>query len=194
MRKGSLNLSIEAIVVVVIAFIVLGLGLGFVKGTFKDITGTSKEVQANIKEQILNDLRASNKKLSVPGQIVLERGEEVVQGIGVMNGGTSTLIYGIKITPVKKLSTTGATTVYTKPEDVGGEIIFFYSDEINLKLSPTDANVIKITISASNQASGNYLYKADVWQEITEGGCSSGSIVKGACEIYDTQSFFVKVS
>ena len=65
MRKGSLNLSIQAIVIVVIAFVVLGLGLGFVKNTFKDIGSTSKEVQSKIKEQILEDLRTSGKKLSI---------------------------------------------------------------------------------------------------------------------------------
>jgi hypothetical protein len=40
-KKGSLDISIQAIVIVVIAFVVLGLGLGFVKSTFKDITGTN---------------------------------------------------------------------------------------------------------------------------------------------------------
>ena len=44
-KKASLELSIQAIIIVVIAFVVLGLGLGFCKNTFKDIGAPLKEVQ-----------------------------------------------------------------------------------------------------------------------------------------------------
>ncbi len=191
-KTGSLSLSIEAIVIVVIAFVVLGLGLGFVKGTFKDLTSTSGDVQASIKEQILNDMRTSNKKLSVPGQVILERGEESVQGIGVMNTGTKTMKYGLKIMPIKKLTPDGETVADVNV--INSEITFFYSDLIDQSLAPTDANVIKVTISVSSKASGNYLYNAIVLSELTPNGCSSGQAVEGQCRVYDTQSFFVKVA
>ena len=58
-KKGDLNLSIQAIVIVVIAFVVLGLGLGFVRGQFKSIQETSTGVQEQIRQQILEDLRRS---------------------------------------------------------------------------------------------------------------------------------------
>ena len=64
MKKGSLNLSIEAIVIVVIAFVVLGLGLGFVRGQFKSITETTTSIQDQIRQQITEDLRTGDKKLS----------------------------------------------------------------------------------------------------------------------------------
>ena len=63
-RKGSLNLSIEAIVIVVIAFVVLGLGLGFVRSQIGSIQSTSTAVQEQISQQVLDDLRTGNKKLS----------------------------------------------------------------------------------------------------------------------------------
>ena len=66
MKKGSLNLSIEAIVIVVIAFVVLGLGLGFVRGQFKSITETTTSIQDQIRQQITEDLRTGDKKLSFP--------------------------------------------------------------------------------------------------------------------------------
>ena len=88
-KKASLELSIQAIIIVVIAFVVLGLSMGFVKNTFKDITGTTKEVQAKIKEQILEDMRVSGKKLSITSQVALERGNQIVENVGVVNTGLS---------------------------------------------------------------------------------------------------------
>jgi len=192
-KKASLNLSIEVIIIVVIAFVVLGLGLGFVKGTFKDITGTTQEVQANIKEQILNDMRTSNQKLSVPGQITLERGEETVQGIGVLNTGTTGLKYGVKITPIKKL--VPGEDPKNDPVVINKEIVFFYSELIDQKLSATEGKVLKVTISATNQASGTYLYKAEVFEDITiDDSCDpEEDTVSENCKVYDTQSFFVKI-
>ena len=74
-KKGSLNLSIQAIVIVVIAFVVLGLGLSFVRGQFKSITETSTGVQEQIRQQILEDLRTGDKKLSFPATTLsIEKG------------------------------------------------------------------------------------------------------------------------
>ena len=55
-KKASLNLSIEAIVVVVIAFTVLGLGLGFVKSQLSSIGEGASTVTDTIKQQVLDDL------------------------------------------------------------------------------------------------------------------------------------------
>src|SRR3989338_8280611 len=144
-RRASLSLSIEAIVIVVIAFVVLGLGLGFVKGTFKDITGTSEEVQSQIKEQILEDMRTSGKKLSISQEIRLDRGDESVQNVGIDNTGLSSSKFGIKIEPIKKQTPDGNEGTI---EEMEAEINFFYNDLVEKELSPTDGDVIPVTISA----------------------------------------------
>ena len=87
-KKGSLNLSIEAIVIVVIASTVRGLGLGFVKNQMDDIDKTSSSIQTQISQKILEDLREGNKKLSFPAdKLSLATGEESVQAIGIKNTG-----------------------------------------------------------------------------------------------------------
>ena len=190
MKKASLNLSIQMIVIVVIAFVVLGLGLGFVKNTFKDITGTSGEVQAKIKEQILEDMRTSGKKLSISQEIRLERGEETAENIGIVNTGTTTGTFGIVMEPIKKQNTDGTTV--TDTNQILQEISFFYNDLVEKELSPTDGDVIPVTISASRSASGNYLCKVTVYSiGPGETSCTAGP---GCGEVYDTRSFFVKVS
>ena len=42
-KKGALELSINAIVIVILAMTLLGLGLGFVRGMFGKITGISDD-------------------------------------------------------------------------------------------------------------------------------------------------------
>ena len=182
-------MSIQAIVVIVIALTVLGLGLGFVKGTFKDISETSKGVQAKIKEQILEDLRVSGKKVSITSQVNLERGKEALENIGIVNTGLTEKTFGIKIAFIKKQNPDG--TEDESPE-AGNEIIFFYSSLVEKRLSPTAGDVIPITITAKSSAAGNYLYKVDVLAESTPGACVSGTVGAG-CDLYDTRSFFVRV-
>ncbi len=190
-KKGSLDISIQAIVIVVIAFVVLGLGLGFVKSTFKDITETSKGVQAKIKEQILEDLRVSGKKVSITSQVTIERGKETLENVGVVNTGLTEKTFGIKISFIKKQNPDGS----PGPEGAENdplEIGFFYSGLVDKSLSPTAGDVFPITISAKSTAAGNYLYKVDVLAESTPGACATGE-VSGGCESYDTRSFFVRV-
>lgn len=186
-RKASLSLSIEAIVIVVIAFVVLGLGLGFVKGTFKDITGTSEEVQDQIKAQILEEMRTSGKKLSISQEIRLDRREESVQNVGIVNTGLSSNKFGIKIEPIKKQKPDGSEGTV---EEMENEVDFFYNDLVEKELNPTDGDVIPVTVSAKSSASGNYLYKVNVYMG-DEGCVRSGDT---GCELYDTRSFFVKIS
>lgn len=188
-KKGSLDVSIQAIVIVVIALTVLGLGLGFVKSTFKDIGETSKGVQAKIKEQILEDLRVSGKKVSITSQVNLERGKEALENIGIVNTGLTEKTFGVKVEFIKKQNPDG--TEDPSPE-AGTEIIFFYSSLVEKRLSPTVGDVIPVTITAKSSAAGNYLYKVDVLAESTPGACASGTVGAG-CELYDTRSFFVRV-
>ncbi len=191
-KKASLELSIQAIVIVVIAFIVLGLGLGFVKNTFGGIKKTTEDVQSKIREQILEDLRTSGKKLSSTSQIQLERGSQVIENIGVVNTGLSERAFGIDIEFIKKQKPDGTSDT---SDQARGEITFFYNDLVNKRLSPTAGDVFPITISAVSSAAGNYLYQVNVLAEDSPGACLGGSPAQGSgCELYDTRSFFVRVS
>ncbi len=188
-KKASLELSIQTIVIVVIAFTILGLGLGFVKNIFKDVGETSRGVQAKIKEQILEDLRVSGKKVSITSQVNLERGKEALENIGIVNTGLTEKAFGVKIKFIKKQNPDG--TEDETPE-AGDEIRFFYSSLVEKRLAPTAGDVIPITITAKSTASGNYLYKVDVLAESVPDACASGTVGAG-CELYDTRSFFVRV-
>jgi len=194
-KNGSLNLSIQAIVIVVIAFVVLGLGLTFVQNTFKDIGGTSKEVQAKVKEQILEQMRTSGKKSSMSSVVQLERGKQTLENVGIVNTGISTKTFGMRIIATKKQKPDGTAGTVAEMQK---EIIFFYTDAVNKKLAPTAGDVIPVTITAKSSAAGNYLYSLEALTETTAGACKTvtakTATLPTGCEAYDTRTFFVKIS
>ncbi|PIO06941.1 hypothetical protein COT47_02130, partial [Candidatus Woesearchaeota archaeon CG08_land_8_20_14_0_20_43_7] len=64
-RKGSLNLSINAIVVLILAITMLGLGLGFMKKMFGATTDQFTDVADQMKEQLMDDLKGSSERLAL---------------------------------------------------------------------------------------------------------------------------------
>ena len=63
-KKASLEMSIQAIVIVVLAMTLLGLGLGFIRGMFKNIGSTTEDVTEQVRQRILDDLITGDKKIS----------------------------------------------------------------------------------------------------------------------------------
>ena len=64
-KKGSLNLSINAIVVLILAVTMLGLGLGFMKTMFAKAVGQFEDVSASMKEQLLDDLKSTDERIAL---------------------------------------------------------------------------------------------------------------------------------
>ena len=190
-RKASLNLSIQAIVIVVIAFVVLGLGLSFVRSQFSSIESTSTAVQEQINQQILDDLRTGNKKLTFPAtKLVLETNEESVQAIGLKNTGDeeASFTLGFEI----KASDCGGTEdfcvftsedgmIFTKGVQTGIDATIIWDNSAQT-LGPGESRVFPVTIVAPSK-SGNFLYKVVVTEETDAG-----------LEPYDSRTFFIKTS
>ncbi len=85
-KKADLSLSINAIVVLILAITMLGLGLAFLRGTFTKTTAQFAEVSDTVKSQISDEIKASGEKLYVRG----------VPEIDVKKGETKEIFYGIK--------------------------------------------------------------------------------------------------
>lgn len=182
-KKASLNLSIQAIVIVVIAFVVLGLGLGFVRGQFKSMTDTSEQVQKQIEQQILDDLRRGNQKLSFPtDELILETSEDTVQAIGIKNTKDSSLklAVGFEVKTAAGFDTfvSEVEKTFTTVGGVETDSRIIWNDQTQ-SFSPGESRVIPITITAPDR-SGTYLYKVLITQE--------DGIV------FDERTFFIKTS
>lgn len=175
-KKASLNLSIEAIVIVVIAFVVLGLGLGFVRQQLTTAGETTTTVQEQVRQQVLDDLRTGNKKVTFPAQTInVEKGSSKDIAIGVKNVKNSgDLNFKIE---VKTLSKQGA----AEGTDVSKQVEYFYlPGPFTLKVTEAEAYNIKLIASGDK---GTYL----VTLRIIDTGAAEGS------NVYKENSFFVNI-
>lgn len=172
-RKGSLELSIRAIVIVVLALTLLGLGLGFIRGMFRNIGDLTGEVSQQVREQILDDLRRGDKKISFPTQqLIIESNEQEVLGVGIKNTDDQTLNFEIMI----QEESGGDFYDVTPGTNAAGTFFWDYTPQT---LDVGEARVYGIMHQAW-VAKDTYLYKIIIYYE-------------GTSDEYDSKSFFVTV-
>ena len=150
-KKASLEISIQAIIIIVLAMVLLSLGIVFIRGQFGKIIDIGGQVTDQIREQILDDLRRGDKKLSFPSNdIQIERNKAVTIAIGVKNINPSSLKFGLVIYAIDPDDgTLGAPDSSTTPL-VG----FQYNKAAqSLELQPTEANVYPVRIKAGTDSS-----------------------------------------
>ena len=153
------------------------------------IQDTSEQVQKQIEQQILDDLRRGNQKLSFPtDELILETGEDSVQAIGIKN--TRDVPLDLKLVFKVKSNAAGGFNEFTseKPEPfttIGGintEATIIWNEKPQT-FPPGDSRVFPITITAPDK-SGTYLFQVEVVQ-ITADGSES---------VFDGRDFFIKTS
>ncbi len=111
-KKGALDVSINAIVVIIFAITMLGLGLAFMKGMFGKIGGEVSGVISSAKLE--NPPTASDPFTISPVQIDLKKGETTTINIGYYNSGTG----AETVTLAANCGTTAA--ISKKPESFSG--------------------------------------------------------------------------
>jgi hypothetical protein len=85
-KQASLNVSVEAIVVLVLAITMLGLGLAFIKNMFGGTTEQLSKVSKSIEEQVINDLRSSDERIGFyQTEIEVKKGSKEAMFFGVKN-------------------------------------------------------------------------------------------------------------
>ena len=162
-NKASLEISIQAIVIVVLAMTLLGLGLGFIKGLFKDIGGTTTAVSAQIKEQIEGSLRRSDEKISFPSsQIAMNRGDSQVLGVGIKNQYGSALSYKLGFT-ILSVPDNHGTRAAVPADQTEVEGWFQFGKGITYVLNPVEIDVRNIKLDLPKGATpGSYFMTFDV--------------------------------
>lgn len=85
-KKGSLNLSINAIVVLILAVTMLGLGLMFMQKMMGKSMGQLSDVADSIKDQMIEKIRTSNQKLAFDSNdFSIKRSQEKEYYYGILN-------------------------------------------------------------------------------------------------------------
>jgi hypothetical protein len=187
-KRASLEISIQAIIIIVLAMTFVGLGLGFVKGLFKNITETTGSVQEQVKQQILEDLRTGDKKLSFPtAEVIIEKQASKVLAVGVKNTESAELEFNIIINKINDGDGSRA-------EVAGTDGTFIYS-EGDQKLGINDARVYPIRYTAPDTAK-TLIFEVNVCKTsgVADGGCGTVGTRTAIGPTYDSKTFFVTVT
>ena len=182
-KRASLEMSIQAIVIVVLAMTLLGLGLGFIKGMFKNITSTTEDVSEQVRQKVLDDLIQTDKKVSFPKtEIEIDKGGSTVLTVGIRNRNDAALKYKILFTTVKGPPVTPPEEEVTSAQLSEFSNYFQYNKNAIYELAAAGSDVrsIRLSIITSIAKSGSYLVRFDV-------------IDNSDNSIYATKSFFVVV-
>ncbi len=155
-KRASLEISIQAIVIVVLAMTLLGLGLGFIRGMFKNIGGVTEEVTAQVKQRIIDELLTTENRLALSTtEIELEKGNSRTIAVGVKNKKEGDLEYRLRFDSISRAPPN------QEPISLADDAYrswFQYSQSSKaLPISEIDVRSVKINV-ASNAPVGSYLF------------------------------------
>lgn len=146
-KKASLTLSINAIVILILAITMLGLGLAFMRNIFGKATGEFNEISGEIQRQVVEQMKESDKIIDLSGSVYdIEPGEKKMAYIGFRNDGEDTKKFIIKGVKVNSLSGNDANCgLYDE------EVILEYKQKAT-EVKPGATTVLPINIKASTNA------------------------------------------
>lgn len=85
-KRGALQLSINAVVVIIIAIVMLGLALTFVRSIFGGMIKQFEEVSAEVKAQMEQTLRERTEKAALnTNSVELKAGDSKIVYLGINN-------------------------------------------------------------------------------------------------------------
>jgi hypothetical protein len=189
-KKGALNLSIQAIVIIVLAMTLLGLGLNFIRTQINTIQETALTVQEQTRQAILDDLRVGNKKLSFPTErLTLTPKERKDLALGVQNLEDVPIEF---LLVIQQRDATGAfKNVPSETNTDGG----FFWDDTEQDLGQGQSRVIPILHQAAG-TKDTYLYKLNIVIPGIDGDFETNPATGGIAgddQVYDAKTFFVSV-
>lgn len=166
-KKASLELSISAIVIVILAMTLLGLGLVFIKNIFSSTEELSASAFEKVSDQLQKNLADSDEKLVFSQyKLSIERGSSSLLGWGIRNDKGSKMSYWAEFTAIKCPSTCPA-----KEELNGKWLTFKYNPDGNnsgllYEAVANELSIARVDLSAPRTAApGLYLIDLSVYEE-----------------------------
>ena len=141
-KKGSIEIGINTIVIMVIAIVLLGLGVGFVKGIFAKMSGLTETISI---DDMTNPPTSSDPIKINPAKIEVKSGEGKPVQIGVYNKESSEEDFGIKISEC------------TNPPSTN-EVPFL--DALSMNIKSGEAGAFQGSLYAGTDAGGTIKYGA----------------------------------
>jgi hypothetical protein len=120
-KKGALELSINAIVVLILAITILGLGIAFIRGQFGALGGQFTQVSEEVRTEMINKMRESGELVMLQrAEITIGKGQKETVYFGLTNTETTEKEYTIDIMCKGSLKTAEKCTKVTKESSLVG--------------------------------------------------------------------------
>ncbi len=189
-KKGALELSITAIVVLIIAITVLGLAIFFIKNLFKGGTEIFTSELSKIKDTLRKNIEESGELvvMSKGTEIEVKRGEKFEFHIGARNNAAKTRCFRISIECVKPFNTENNAC----PSDpvVGGYGVvaekWFPRILAEMEVPGNEIVVSPVTLQVATAQPDTYLMNLKVNQGTLD--CEEGADCCGATSEWNTQT------
>jgi hypothetical protein len=148
-KRGSLNLSINAIVVLILAITMLGLGLAFMRNIFGGATEEFEKTSGEIEKQMIEQMKDSNKVVSLSRpKVTIEIGEKDQIFIGLKNDQQDPLDFTINNIVCESLGGGAASTLNC---GAGGDVTLTWK-ESSTNIGGGEVVVLPINVKVSTQA------------------------------------------
>ena len=149
-KKGSLTLSINAIVVLILAITMLGLGLSFMRNIFGGATEEFTKVSGTVEKQMMDQMKSSGKAIDLSRpKVDIKIGEKDQIFIGLRNDQQDPLSYTIANLDCEGL---GGGSTSNLNWGTGGDVEVAYKSSAT-EIQGGETRVLPINIKVSTQAS-----------------------------------------
>jgi len=206
-KKAALQLSINAIVVLILAITILGLGLGFIKSQFgaltKQFSAVSEEIEGEIKQRI----RDSGELLIVSKETVRVKGGKKEEFfIGIKNVEPEPICYKVSFVCIQALKTANSCGDYVDRQGTNNIVVAGF-DLLELggqDVDPKDAwmetfftktikesvvDVRSVSVQIPGRVKGDtYLMELEVYKGDSE-DCEAANF-----EPYEEKEFIIELS
>lgn len=155
-KRGSLSLSINAIVVLIMAITMLGIGLAFMRNSMGKTMKQFENVNEDIKSEMIKELQSSSSRLAFKGEDVkFKAGEKREMYFGLKNDGSASATYTIDIGCTESMSQPEGIAEGACSEDSKGDCTKISAstfDEITVEPNKVVVGKIVINIGATTNA------------------------------------------
>ncbi|MBW2972803.1 hypothetical protein KY346_00240 [Candidatus Woesearchaeota archaeon] len=202
-KKAALQLSINAIVILILAITILGLGLGFIKSQFGALTEQFGAVSAEIKTSLIEKIKESGELLVFNrAEISAKVGKPEEFYIGVKNTvpkAEGSVCFRLGVKCIRALSPDN-TCPGGGPGLVGGMDVegirpdtawFSMFDQVDIK--PGDVGVFPIKLQIASAIPDTYLMEFNVYKDGDDSDCEMAAWGVDS-SIYQSKQFFIKVT
>ncbi len=205
-RKAALELSINAIVVLILAITILGLGIGFIRSQFGGLTKQFTQVNAEIQDQLINKIKESGDLLVFDrAELQAGIGKKEAFYIGIKNTASNpatekdSVCYRLAVKCIRALkpenTCPGVNNVIVGGKNANGETPansdstwFQMFDEVDIKNNEVGVFPITVQIAKANPDT----YAMDF--QISKDSDSNDCVGQGTFTPYQSKQFFVVLS